>query len=166
MSLQEVMDRVPAVAGMIDEMNEIIPGVPATEKNLKTLLGELIDVCEEEENYDQTFELHPKAEHASCDFTLFEHHEGDREGDRVLVVYLKAPVTTLESGQKIREHIEHKSFELTPDGLLKGIVWAKQSLKRYREEGPCPDCRFTKRVKLEGFPSCFRCTLNKAVDIQ
>ena len=32
------MDRVPAVVAMIDEMNEIIPGVPATEKNLKTLL--------------------------------------------------------------------------------------------------------------------------------
>ena len=153
------MDRVPAVAGMIDEMNEIIPGVPATEKNLKTLLGELMDHWEAEENFDQTYEVHGDDTYPSCDFELVTHDNDRRE----LLVNL---INSRPLGGR-REVVENKFFPLTPDGLLKGIVWAKKSMKRYIAEGPCPDCERPnhKRLKVEGFPSCFKCTIHKAFNI-
>ena len=157
MSLQEVIDRVPAVAAMVDEMNEIIPGVPATEKNLKSLLEELVDRCESEP-CDPTYMVRSANAMPMCEFTIYSHRDPDDTSSAPqLVVYLR----------DVRAYITHKGFPVTPDGLLKGIVWAKKSLKRYREEGPCTDCGPPyKKLKLEGFPKCFDCTIKKAVDLE
>ena len=167
MSFQEVMDRVPAVAGMIDEMNEIIPGVPATEKNLKSLLEEIIEQCESDD-FDKGYEVKGAKADPACEFSLYTHFDDDQEGDRELVVYIQDAVTRTERGQEMRYNIEHKMFPLTPDGLLKGIVYAKKSLKRYREEGPCPDCMepHNKKLKLEGFHKCLGCTMKRAIGIE
>ena len=40
-TLQEVLAREPQLAGAIDAMNELLPGVPANKGNLATLLGHL-----------------------------------------------------------------------------------------------------------------------------
>jgi len=159
-TLQEVLQHVPMER--IDQMNEIIPGVAANEKNLNTLFNELIGECLANE-YDQSWNFEVKKEHPSCQFTILENEDDERE----LVIYLEAPVQILENGQKFRYNIDHKTFSCCPHGLLKGIIWAKQSMKRYREEGPCPECEGpnTKKLKIEGFGACFGCVMKKALDL-
>ena len=41
-ALQDILAREPGLATRIDEMTELIPGVPASKENLKTLLEHII----------------------------------------------------------------------------------------------------------------------------
>ena len=61
-------------------------------------------------------------------------------------------------------------FKCTEEGLLEGLIYAKNSRKRYREEGPCPDCVSSdetrlprKKLKAMGMPKCAECMLTAIV---
>ena len=154
-ALQDILAAEPGLANTIDAMTELIPGVPASKENLKTLLEHLMK--------EGSFDL-----------------EGTDE-TRVLLLVAKCrkktriEVQLLGKAEVIRwEHEVYNQrpcvciqlFECTEDGLLEALLYAKQNRKRYREEGPCPDCVRSheshppkKKLKAKGMPKCEECML-------
>ena len=146
---------MPAVAAMVDEMNEIIPGVPATEKNLKSLLEELVDRCESEE-CDPTYMVRSANAMPTCEFTIYSHRDPDDTSSAPqLVVYLR----------DVREYIAHKVFPVTPDGLRELIAWVKAVAKDLKERGVCPKCPGQATIRLPTADYCARCSLKLALGL-
>ena len=148
LTIQDVL-RYPLVSQTINEMNELIPGVPVTRENIQTLF----------DNYKDVF---------------MGHRHGDRgmrvrtfRNKKLICVEIEAPVTDSVV------NLARKEFPNTPDGFFQALMWTKDVLKRYREDGPCPDCArdkrtdqqpARKRMKLANMPKCNDCMLNAIVN--
>ena len=159
-SLQDILATEPGLADSIDAMTELIPGVPASKENLKTLLEHLMK--EGSFDLEGTDETRVLLLVAKC-----------RKKTRIEVQLLgKAEVLRLEHEvYNQRPCVCIQLFECTEDGLLEALLYAKQNRKRYREEGPCPDCdrrshesdHPKKKLKAKGMPKCEGCMLGAIV---
>ena len=138
----------PNIAAEVDKWLDLLPGVPANRKNLQTLLAYVKD--------ERVVSLGPTTQPSAN--VIAER--------KYLCAQIFAPVETFTVPTVARKH-----FALDEQGLHKAIVWAKYSLKRYREEGPCPDCcnnpgeRPRKRLRAENMPKCEECILKAAVGV-
>lgn len=135
------------VVAEVNSYNELLPGVPANNENLQTLLQFLKD--------RQRIVLGPQTE-AFVELMNF--------GD------ITVHITNPEYPGSGRVRMAKKELALDEQGLHKAIVWAKYSLKRYREEGPCPGCnnseeRPWKRLRADKMPKCEECILKAAVGV-
>ena len=157
-TIQEVLAN-PLVARTIDTMNELIPGVPATKQNLQTL-------------FDET-----QHHYIFMGFGIREPGMGVRiyKNKKLFTVEVIAPKETYQVGNythSTRPDIAQKYFPNTPDGLFQALLWTKDILKQYRENGPCPDCVFDgndlqpprKKMKLANMPKCRDCMLKAIVN--
>ena len=153
LTIQDVI-RYPLVSQTINEMNELIPGVPVTKENLQTLF----------DNYENVF---------------MGHRHGDRgmrvrsfRDKKLICVEIDAPVTDsvvnapVTGPRNLVLGLARKEFPNTPDGFFQALMWTKDILKRYREDGPCPDCVRDertdrqpprKKMKLANMPKCGAC---------
>ena len=125
------------VVERIDEMNELLPGVPADSRNMKTLLQGI------DRNNVFTF-ARGKDQPMIC----MEVNTGNKKV-KFIRVCLKGPEETwfwtLADGTKRpvtdRPNLTGKRFDFTEDGLLDAITTGKQWLGKLSNEGTCPDCR-------------------------
>ena len=154
-SLQEIFAKEPGLAAKIDAMTELLPGVPASQTNLKTLLEYVV----------KTDVIAIKV----IDNIMIDIVVGERRRKKELIVSViqKAPP---RRGDQEWSHVWCDRFECTEDGLLKALITAKQNRKRYREEGPCPDCDSPggsapprKKLKAKGMPKCEECMIKAIV---
>ena len=124
-TIQEVLAN-PLVARTIDTMNELIPGVPATRQNLQTPFDETQD-----HYIFMGFGIQP-----GMGVRIYNRK-------KVFTVEVIAPEGDLSRRNyrhSTRPDIAQKYFPNTPDGLFQALLWTKDILKQYRENGPCPDC--------------------------
>ena len=56
-------------------------------------------------------------------------------------------------------------YDATPKGLMNAITDGKRVMKRYREDGLCPDCATPDRKRLRGagLPYCSPCIIKKSL---
>jgi len=153
-SLQDVLAAVPAAA--IDVHNELIPGVQASRENLNTLL----EYIKKEDGIRSTMIDADKPT-----VSIIPHKLRNR---RFIVVALWGPLQTWSRRNvtdNCRPCLAKTELELSEDGLLEGLCWAKEGLKRLRDEGPCADCESgpteypRKRLKAAGMPKCEGCMI-------
>ena len=152
-SLQDIFAKEPGLAAKIDAMTELLPGVPASKENLKTLLEYVVktDVIAIKVIDNIMINIVVNGRCRKKELTVSVQKEGQVWSDRTQ-----------------RSCIWCDSFECTEDGLLKALITAKQNRKRYLEEGPCPDCNFPgeplrKKLKAKGMPKCEKCMLRAVV---
>jgi len=155
-SLQDVLAAVPAVAEQIDGMTELTPGVPASEESLRTLwthvnrvvLFDSVDTDGTRVNINTTC----RRKGTPRDMCVMVH--GPPENCR-------------RDGQtyQLRPRICDETNKNTSEGLLQCLLFAWRSLKRYRDEEPCPACCTSgvaappvKKLKAAGMPSCADCS--------
>ena len=158
-SLQAVLASEPGLTDRIDAMTELIPGVPASKQNLKTLL----------KHVTQLGVVNLLCADKTCIQILVTTLKKNKE---LTVNFLEKP-ETFRVGNHAREErplVCSEYFTCTENGLLEGLVYAKQSRKRYREEGPCADCACSdgsqspmKKLKAMGMPKCAPCMLKAIV---
>ena len=154
-TLQDILAREPGLATRIDTMTELIAGVPASKENLKTLLKHLMKKGETTlEGTDQTGILLLVAK--------------QRKKKEIIVRVLVK--TEVHGDYDSRPCVCSEVFPCTEDGLLQGLLYGKQNRKRYREEGPCPDCVRSdesqpprKKLKAQGMPKCEACMFKAIV---
>jgi hypothetical protein len=162
-SLQDVLAAVPAVAELVNQMTELLPGVPASEQNLQTLWSHL-------QNAEFTDIHHPDG------YLVVLVLDSKRKGvyqtmhvqvrGRVVdccrrhssVIFFDRPLMCQET---------HKN---TGEGLLQCLLFARQSLKRFRAEGACPGCCSAalagipvRMLKAVGMPRCAGCMLTAVI---
>ena len=158
-TLQDILAREPGLATRIDTMTELIAGVPASKENLKTLLEHLMKQGETAlEGTDQTSILLLVAKQRKKKEIMVKVLGKAERVRRAVIEFNERPCVCSEV------------FECTEDGLLQGLLYAKQNRKRYREEGPCPDCvRLDesqpprKKLKAQGMPKCEACMFKAIV---
>ena len=158
-SLQDVLATEPGLTARIDAMTELIPGVPASKENLRTLLEQLIK--------DGRFES------GGSDGTSIVFYVTKNRKKKDLMVKLLGNlerIRTAEFEYNQRACVCLEVFKCNEDGLLEAFLYAKQSKKRYREEGTCPDCDrpggdepLRKKLKAMGMPKCETCMLKAIV---
>ena len=160
-TLQEILQHVPME--MVDQMNELCPGVPANKKNLSTLLqyiknNGMLLLDQGEDGLRVEFEIY---KNRKKHFTLVRV-EGPKQQWRC------GP--NLEHTLRTRPALAFQKVECTEDGLLEGIVFVKNVIKRYREDGICSECENKdgeqprKRLKCEGMSGCESCIIRKAIN--
>ena len=130
-SLQDVLAAVPAVAELVNQMTELLPGVPASEQNLQTLWsylqdaevtdihhpdGYLVVLVLDSKGVYQTMHVQVRGKFVDCHC----HRRG--------LMWIDRPLICQET---------HKN---TGEGLLQCLLFARQSLQRYRAGGACPSC--------------------------
>ena len=129
-SLQAVLAAVPAVAEQIDAMTEVAPGVPASEENLRTLWKHV--------NRVGIFEsLDTDGMRVCVTMTSL------RGEFQTMCIMVKGPPENYSRDGvtfQTRPNICNESNKNTSEGLLQCLLFARRSLKRYRDEGPCPAC--------------------------
>ena len=71
---------------------------------------------------------------------------------------------------QLRPHLCDETNKNTGEGLLQCLLFARRSLKRYRDEGPCPACRSSnmagypvQKLKAIGMPRCEKCTFTAVI---
>ena len=159
-SLQDIVTHEPGIATIIDQMTELIPGVLASQANLKTLLEYVVKKHQLmiANSDDISIEIVVNKHRKKKELSVFFH--GKRE------------VWRFPSNRACdqRPCLSSDLFECTEDGLLKALIHVKHSKKRYREEGPCPDCDRSdetefpkKRMKAKGMPKCEDCMFRAIV---
>ena len=159
-SLHDIFATEPGLSAKIDAMTELIPGVPASKQNLKTLLKHLMKRGH--------FDL------GGNDDTSIEFHVANlkKKKDFMVKVLGKAEVVRRRDFEfNERPCVCGEVFPCTEEGLLEGLLYAKQNRKRYREEGPCPDCDRRsheshppkKKLKAKGMPKCEDCMFRAIV---
>ena len=156
-SLQEVLAAVPAVATLVDEMTELLPGDPASEQNLQTLwtymqsvvyrefvadgMLVVLQLASKRKGVFQDLHVQVQGKHVDC-----------RRGDRTF---------------QLRPHICRETHKNTGEGLLQCLLFARQSVQRYRAEGACPGCCSAdlapvpvRKLKAVGMPRCADCMIS------
>ena len=156
-SLQAVLAAVPAVAHQIDGMTELAPGVPASEENL-TILWKHINHVGIFESLD--------VDGMRVGITMTSLRKGEYQN---LCIMVKGPPENYSSDGhtfQTRPNICNESNKNTSEGMLQCLLFARRSLKRYRDEGPCPACCTSgvaappvKKLKAAGMPRCADCML-------
>ena len=155
-SLQDVLGAVPAVGAAIDEMTEIIPGVPSNERTLEELLKGLDEQCvrTEESRTDVWYNMFINPDYD-------EDSDGEEiEVGRHIELTMFAPKTDANFCR-----IHKEEYEATPKGLMEAITDGKRVMKRYREDGLCTECATPQRKRLRGagLPYCSPCVIKKAL---
>ena len=161
-SLQALLAAVPALAEQIDGMNELTPGVLASEENLRTLSTYMNRELFIQIAIDQmlvVLQLSSKRKGVYQDLRV--QVQGPPEECRL------PPYNHIF---QLRSHICEETHKNTSEGLLQCLPFARQSLKRYRDEGPCPDCRSAKlagtpvqKLRAIGMPCCEKCMFSAVV---
>ena len=162
-SLQDVLAAVPAVADQIDGMTELAPGVPANAENLRTLWKHVQHV--------NTFDS-LDVDGMRVLITTTSCRKGEYQ--ELLVTVKGPPENYSHNGHtfQTRPNICDESNKNTSEGLLQCLLFARRSLKRYRDEGPCPACCTSdvpatgvpvKKLKATGMPRCADCTLTAVI---
>ena len=152
-SLQGVLAAVPAVAELVDQMTELLPGCPASEQNLQTLWKHMQNVVPREYPFPD-----------GCLVTLELVHMKKNVCQGLVVRVMGPCVAALREGQIYRHSrpcISGETHKNTGAGLLQGLLFARQVLQRYRAEGACPGCcsaalapNPVRRLKAAGMPRC------------
>ena len=150
-SLLDVLYAVPTFVAQVDAMTELSPGVASSPANVKALLKYLTDAGE----YHTVYGANNRPVGVS-----FKTRRA--KGGLIDVKVCVSPYA-LHAGI---QHLGRGSFPCTEDGLLKGIAFAKDIMRRYREDGICPcsngyltDCY----MKLPGMSLCGRCQMSAAI---
>ena len=160
-SLQDILATEPGLVAEIASMTELIPGVPGSKQNLKTLLGHLMK--------RGGFDLVGTEDHISIAILVPRYKK--KKAFEVQVLGKAEVVRRADFVFNERPCVCSEVFECTEEGLLEGLLYAKQNRKRYREEGPCPDCDRRsheshppkKKLKAMGMPKCENCMLKAIV---
>ena len=156
-SLQDVLAAVPAVAELVDQMTELLPGCPASEQNLQTLWAYLQGVV--------------YREYASGELLVVLQLASKRKGvyQDCHVQVLGKPVDCRRGDQTfhLRPQICKETHKNTGEGLLQCLLFARQSLHRYSAEGACPGCCSAalvglpvRKLKAVGMPRCADCMIS------
>ena len=158
-TLQDVLDAVPAVLELVDQMTELLPGVPANEQNLQTLWTYLQGVV--------------YREYASGELLVVLQLASKRKGvyQDCHVQVLGKPVDCRrgDSNFQLRPHICKETHKNTGEGLLQCLLFARHSLHRYSAEGACPGCCTgfaelpVRQLKAVGMPRCADCMLTAVI---
>ena len=158
-SLQDVLAAVPAVAELVDQMTELLPGCPASEQNLQTLWAYLQGVV--------------YREYASGELLVVLQLASKRKGvyQDCHVQVLGKPVDCRRGDQTfhLRLHICKETHRNTSEGLLQCLLFARHSLHRYSAEGACPGCCTgfaelpVRKLKAVGMPRCADCMLTAVI---
>jgi hypothetical protein len=160
-SLQEVLAAVPAVLELVEEMTEILPGVPASEQNLQTLWSHLQNVVFKDLYHPDGFRvvLQMGSKRKGVYQTMHVQVQGNpvdcrrRDG----------------SNFPLRPDICDATHKNTCEGMLQCLLFARQSLQRYIAEGACPDCCIgfdglpVRKLKAAGMPRCPDCMLTAII---
>jgi len=158
-TLQDVLGAVPAVGAAIDEMTEIIPGVPSNEHTLKELLKGLDEVPRVETKKSET--------QVWWEMFTFHQYEADSDGvDQMGEKNIQLSMCEPTTDGKIVQ-IYDGEYDFTPKGLMNAITDGKRVMKRYREDGLCPDCETPDRKRLRGagLPYCAPCIIKKSLSM-
>ena len=130
----------------IDSYLELIPGVEASDKHLKTLL-------------DHTLQ---HGFHSAADDLHISIVSKSRRKQSTLAACMEGPIP-------YRPHLCTQEFPATEQGLLEALLYLKTALQQYREAGTCSACKdrhkYHLRLKADGMPYCERCVLNAAVGL-
>jgi len=155
-TLQDVFAAVPAIATAIDEMTELIPGVPSDKQNLVKLLEYL------KKNKGVNLMGDRTKPHILIEACEELDSDDEEEGQRMIIHMQLCDCVDNE-----RVLVDHWGFSCCTYGLVKAISTGKHALKRFRDEGPCPGCETPKlkKMKLEGMPYCGRCMFEKALGV-
>ena len=159
-SLQEVLAAVPAVAELVDQMTELLPGCPASAQNLETLWNYM-----QRSNYQGI---------ASGNMFVILRLEAKRNGVyQTLSVQVKGCAVECRHEDRtyqLRPDICEETYKNTGEGLLQCLLFARQALKRYRAEGACPGCCSAdlaglpvRVLKAAGMPRCEPCMLRAII---
>ncbi len=150
-SLQDVLCAVPTFAADVEAMTELSPGVASSPANVKALLKYLTDAGEYHTTYGVI--LRPLG-------VRFKTRKA--KGGLIDVRVCMSPCALGRNIQRLGD----ASFPCTEEGLMKGISFAKNILRRASENGICPcntgnvvDCY----IKLPGLPRCGRCQMSAAL---
>ena len=157
-TLQDVLDAVPAVAELVDQMTELLPGVPANEQNLQTLWTYLQGVV--------------YREYASGELLVVLQLASKKKGvyQYCHVQVMGKPVDCRRrdgSNFPLRPLICEETHRNTSEGLLQCLIFARQTLYRYGIEGACPSCCSVigpvRKLKAVGMPRCADCMLTGVI---
>ena len=161
-TLQDVLAAVPAVAQLVDQMTELLPGCPASEQNLQTLWKHMQNVVCREYPFPD-----------GCLVTLELDHMKKKVYQDLHVKVLGTCVAARRDGQIytfLRPCISSETHKNTGAGLLQGLLFARQVLQRYRAEGACPGCCSAdlapvpvRKLKAVGMPRCAPCMLTAVI---
>ncbi len=150
-SLQDVLCAVPTFAADVEAMTELSPGVASSPANVKALLKYLTDAGEYQTVYG-----------ANTSPLGVRFKTRKAKGGLIDVKVCMSPLALHRGIQQLG----NASFPCTEDGLMKGIAFAKDILRRVREDGLC-QCSFVNRhecyIKLPGLSLCGRCQLSAAI---
>ena len=142
------------IQSLTNSFLELAPGVPATPRNLKTLLSWVL--------------MEGEWRNVSNEMAVEIHKAGPKKKPAIyaLVDGPEREVTYPGGIFRTRDRIIDKTFPGTEDGLLEAIVFLKKSIRKYRTEGTCDACPPSgKRLKADGLPECEYCTLTKALGV-
>ena len=160
-SLQDVLAAVPAVAELVDQMTELLPGCPASEQNLQTLWGHLQGVTQ------KSLE-HPDGHLVVLQ--LFSKKKGVYQTMHVQVMGKPVDCRRRDgSNFPLRPRISEETHRNTSEGLLQCLLFARHSLHRYSAEGACPGCCTgfaglpVRQLKAVGMPRCADCMLTALI---
>ena len=157
-SLQEVLAAVPAVAELVNEMTELLPGCPASAQNLQTLWGHLQGLTQTNVNHS--------AGHLAV-FKMLDKKKGKYQTIRVEVLGKPVDFRRHDGNFRLRPFICEETHPNTPEGLLACLIFARQSLYRYELEGACPSCSSAigpvRKLKAVGMPRCAPCMLRGVI---
>jgi hypothetical protein len=153
-TIQEILAAVPSLAAQIDSFNELIPGVPATEKNLATLFEAM------KQKKDITLDVPPNIK---VDYHVmnYDDDEDEFEGSHIRV----------KMGVRLAANVWFDSlegemfFNFDIEGFYKALLWTKEAVRSVIRDGICK-CLVPygfKRRKLANMPLCINCFLTEAV---
>ena len=160
-TLQDVLAAMPAVAELVDQMTELLPGCPANEQNLQTLWSHLQGVTQKS--------LEHPAGHLVV-LQLFSKKKGVYQIMRAQVMGKPVDCRRRDgSNFPLRPDICDATHKNTCEGMLQCLLFARQSLQRYIAEGACPDCCSgfdglpVRKLKAAGMPRCPDCMLTAII---
>ena len=161
-TLQDVLAAVPAVAELVDQMTELLPGCPASEQNLQTLWGHLQGVTRKSLDHPDGFLVV---------LEMFSKKKGVYQTMHVQVMGKPVDCRRRDgSNFPLRPFICKETHRNTGEGLLQCLIFARQSLHRYSTEGACPGCCNAvfaglpvRKLKAVGMPRCADCMLTAVI---
>ena len=160
-SLQDVLAAVPAVAELVDQMTELLPGCPASEQNLQTLWGHLQGVTQKSLEHPAGFLVV---------LQMFSKRKGVYQTMHVQVMGKPVDCRRRDgSNFPLRPLICEETHRNTSEGLLQCLLFARHSLHRYSAEGACPGCCTgfaglpVRQLKAVGMPRCADCMLTAVI---
>ena len=161
-TLQDVLDAVPAVAELVDQMTELLPGCPASEQNLQTLWGHLQGVTQKSLEHPAGFLVV---------LQMFSKRKGVYQTMHVQVMGKPVDCRRRDgSNFPLRPLICEETHRNTSEGLLQCLLFARQSLHRHSTEGACPRCCDAvvaglpvRKLKAAGMPRCADCMLTAVI---